>query len=117
MPPIQGSVTWWKRRQSRPAGCSIVQAFWSGSVQRPVMRLSSLSSLSSLESTELAVGLTDPSGLRCCAPAGAAQATMNASASAPAATRMRVNSVPIPFLLFSPRCNAGGATVSRDAAR
>ena len=57
MPPIQRSVTWWKCRQSRPAGCSIVQAFWSGSVQRPEIRPSSLSSLSSL--TALAVGLTD----------------------------------------------------------
>ena len=97
MPPIQGSVTWWKWRQSRPAGCSMVQAFWSGSVQRPSICLSSRSSCSSL--TALAVGLTE---VGCGAPPGAAQATMNASASAPAAKRMRMRSVPIPLPPCSP---------------
>ena len=56
-------------RGRRAARC--VQAFWSGSVQRPEIRLSSLSSCFSL--TELAVGLTELSGLRCWALTGAAQ--------------------------------------------
>src|SRR5262247_1571341 len=97
MAPIQRSVTSWKCRQSRPAGCSIVQAFWSGNVQRPEIRLSSPRSWLSL--TELAVGLTEPSGLRC-ALAGAAQATINASAIAPTTNRMRVKSVAMVFLLY-----------------
>src|SRR5215813_9101220 len=66
----------------------MVQAFWSGILQRPEMRSSCWNSLSSL--TELAVGLTEPSGLACCARAGAATATIRAIASAPTMNRMRV---------------------------
>src|SRR5215471_4751826 len=82
----------------------MVQAFWSGMVQRPEIRSSSLNSWSSL--TELAVGLTELSGLRCCAPAGAATATTSASARAPSMKRMRAVSLVIlqlpPSIMSSP---------------
>ena len=96
MAPIQRSVTSWKCRQSRPAGCSMVQAFWSGMLQRPEMRLSSCNSCSSL--TALAVGLTG-----CCAlTGGVATTTMNASASAPTTNRTCLRMVAILVLLISP---------------
>src|SRR5262249_42286971 len=82
----------------------MVQAFWSGMVQRPEIRSSSLNSWSSL--TELAVGLTELSGLRCCAPAGAATATTSASARAPSMKRMCAVSLVIlqlpPSIMSSP---------------
>ena len=37
MAPIQGSVTSWNWRQSRPAGCSMLQDLASGMVPRPLM--------------------------------------------------------------------------------
>src|SRR5712691_8430035 len=115
MPPIQRSVTSWKWRQSRPAGCSIVQAFWSGMVQRPEIRLSSSRSLAS--GTTLAVGLTELSGLRCCALAGAATATMSASARAPRMKRTRVVSLVMLQLPSSMRSPDAGSCRHRVHVR
>src|SRR5262245_17687137 len=67
-------------------------------VQRPEMRSSSLRSWSSR--TELAVGLTELSGLRCCALAGAATATISASAIAPTMKRRRA----VSFGIFALPC-------------
>src|SRR5262245_15468108 len=79
----------------------MVQAFWSGSVQRPVMRFISLNSCSSR--TELAVGFTELSGFFCCcAPTGIATATAASSTSTPTALRMRAKNAAILFLLLCP---------------
>src|ERR1700738_1160565 len=60
-------------------------------VQRPEIRLSSWRSASSF--TELAVGLTELSGLRCCAPAGGATARIVRNSKAATTKRMRATSI------------------------
>src|SRR5215468_9713430 len=103
--PSQYSVTSWKRRQSRPAGCSILYDLTSGMLPRPLMMRISCNSCCSF--TELAVGLTEVSELRCCAPAGGANAThartrhrrmQDREAEAPPANRMRERNLVVMFV-------------------
>src|ERR1700730_10565102 len=110
IPPSQCSVTSWKSRQSRPAGCSILYDLTSGMLPRPLMMRICCSSCCSF--TELAVGLTEVSELRCCAPAGGANTmqarrkhrTQDRETEAPAANRMRERNL----VMFVPSCGLLG---------
>src|SRR6266478_3067734 len=95
--PSQCSVISWNCRHARPAGCSMLYDLTSGMLPRPLMIRISRNSSCSL--TELAVGLTAVSELRCWALADGASATHarrkpkssteRRRAETPAAKRMR----------------------------
>src|SRR5262249_52051170 len=87
--PSQYSVTSWKRRQSRPAGCSMLYDLTSGMLPRPLMMRICCSSCCSF--TELAVGLTAAPELRSCAPADGASATQTRKTPRTTAERRRAD--------------------------